>query len=55
MENVPVFRRYEIVASSTGKKPMVAPYSGDMFDKVDRSSMERFSKPVGKFVSLKQI
>ena len=34
----PVRRRYASVSSSTGKKPQVAPYSGDMFPIVARSA-----------------
>ena len=38
-----------IVASSTGKKPQVAPYSGDMFPSVARSASEREASPGPKY------
>ena len=38
-------RRYSSVASSTGKKPMVAPYSGDMLASVALSGSERLERP----------
>ena len=38
-----------IVASSTGKKPQVAPYSGDMFPSVARSASEREGSPGPKY------
>ena len=45
----PVRRRYWSVASSTGKKPQVAPYSGDMFPIVARSASERAARPGPKY------
>ena len=41
----PVPRRYASVWSSTGKKPSVAPYSGDMFATVARSGTVSACKP----------
>src|SRR5258708_1727697 len=40
-----VSARYLSVSSSTGKKPQVAPYSGDMLPIVARSAIERFARP----------
>jgi hypothetical protein len=42
-------RRYLIVSSSTGKKPHVAPYSGDMFPIVARSATGRPIRPSPKY------
>ena len=41
----PVRRRYASVCSSTGKKPHVAPYSGDMFPIVARSASGKRREP----------
>ena len=40
--DLPVRRRYSIVFSSTGQKPVVAPYSGPMLARVERSARSRF-------------
>src|SRR3954452_21109812 len=45
----PVSRRYLSVSSSTGKKPHVAPYSGDMFPIVARSASARPASPGPKY------
>ena len=45
----PVRRRYWSVASSTGKNPQVAPYSGDMFPIVARSATESAPRPGPKY------
>ena len=45
----PVIRRYVSVSSSTGKKPQVAPYSGDMFAIVARSATGRRTSPGPKY------
>src|SRR5919202_1963883 len=45
----PVRRRYLSVSSSTGKKPHVAPYSGDMFPIVARSASARPARPWPKY------
>ena len=41
--------RYARVASSTGKKPAVAPYSGDMFPMVALSGTESWPNPSPKY------
>jgi hypothetical protein len=41
-----VKRRYRSVSSSTGKKAIVAPYSGDMFEIVARSATESEESPL---------
>ena len=45
----PVSRRYRSVSSSTGKKPHVAPYSGDMFPIVARSASGSVCSPCPKY------
>jgi hypothetical protein len=45
----PVSRRYSIVCASTGKKPHVAPYSGDMFPRVARSATGSDASPSPKY------
>ena len=45
----PVRRRYVSVCSSTGKKPHVAPYSGDMFPIVARSASGSAASPWPKY------
>ena len=45
----PVSRRYTSVWSSTGKKPHVAPYSGDMFAIVARSATGSDARPSPKY------
>ena len=44
----PVPRKYSIVLSSTGKKPIVAPYSGAMFAIVARSVTDSDAVPSPK-------
>ena len=44
----PVCRRYTSDCSSTGKNPMVAPYSGAMLAMVARSARVRFAHPAPK-------
>ena len=44
----PVKRRYSSVSSSTGKKPHVAPYSGDMFPSVARSATGSAGEPLAE-------
>ena len=44
----PVRRRYRIVSASGGKNPIVAPYSGHIFEIVARSGSESASTPSPK-------
>ncbi len=41
--------RYLMVSSSIGKKPQVAPYSGDMLPSVARSAIDRLAMPGPKY------
>jgi hypothetical protein len=41
--------RYFSVSSSIGKKPQVAPYSGDMLPMVARSAIVRLARPGPKY------
>src|SRR5690554_1286013 len=45
----PVRRIYSKVRSSTGKKPQVAPYSGDILLRVARSASDKSAKPSPKY------